>query len=95
LSAQPVTTPFSTQSLADTVDMSVTGDVFTHTWDMARATGQDEALDPDQQAGQAERRQRRLWAEAVKPFLNRASQFESCPASHVMSQDIPDGANLR
>ena len=28
--------------------MIVTGDVFTHTWDLARATGQSEALDPDQ-----------------------------------------------
>jgi uncharacterized protein (TIGR03086 family) len=45
---RPVETPFSTQSLADTVDMIVTGDVFTHTWDLARATGQDETLDPDQ-----------------------------------------------
>ena len=27
--------------------MIVTGDVFTHTWDLARATGQDETLDPD------------------------------------------------
>jgi uncharacterized protein (TIGR03086 family) len=48
LSAKPIATPFSTQPLADTVDMIVTGDVFTHTWDLARATGQDDALDPDQ-----------------------------------------------
>jgi uncharacterized protein (TIGR03086 family) len=48
LSAKPVATPFSTQSLAETVDMIVTGDVFTHTWDLARATGQDETLDPEQ-----------------------------------------------
>src|SRR3954470_19807828 len=48
LAAEPVETPFSTQSLAETVDMIVTGDVFTHTWDLARATGQDETLDPDQ-----------------------------------------------
>ncbi len=47
LAAKPVETPFSTQSLAETVDMIVTGDVFTHTWDLARATGQDETLDPD------------------------------------------------
>lgn len=45
---RPVETPFSTQSLAETVDMIVTGDVFTHGWDLARATGQDETLDPDQ-----------------------------------------------
>jgi uncharacterized protein (TIGR03086 family) len=48
LAAKPVETPFSTQTLAETVDMIVIGDVFTHTWDLARATGQDEALDPDQ-----------------------------------------------
>ena len=48
LSAKPVETPFSNQSLAETVDMIVTGDVFTHTWDLARATGQDETLDADQ-----------------------------------------------
>jgi uncharacterized protein (TIGR03086 family) len=47
LAAKPVETPFSTQSLAETVDMIVTGDVFTHTWDLARATGQDETLDPE------------------------------------------------
>jgi uncharacterized protein (TIGR03086 family) len=48
IAATQVSTPVSTQSLADTVDMIVTGDVFTHTWDLARATGQDETLDPDQ-----------------------------------------------
>ena len=48
LASREVATPFSTQSLAETVDMIVTGDVFTHTWDLARATGQDDTLDPDQ-----------------------------------------------
>jgi len=48
IARRPVETPFSTQSFAETVDMIVTGDVFTHTWDLARATGQDETLDPDQ-----------------------------------------------
>src|SRR5688500_7653768 len=48
LAARPVETPFGTQPLAETVDMIVTGDVFTHTWDLARATGQDETLDPDE-----------------------------------------------
>ena len=28
------------------IDMFYTGDVFLHTWDLARATGQDERLDP-------------------------------------------------
>jgi len=48
MAARQIETPFSTQSLAETVDMIVTGDVFTHTWDLARATGQSEILDPDQ-----------------------------------------------
>ena len=48
MAAMQVATPFSSQSLAETVDMVVTGDVFTHTWDLARATGQSETLDPDQ-----------------------------------------------
>ena len=48
LAARTVETPFSTQSLSETVDMIVIGDVFTHTWDLARATGQDETLDPEQ-----------------------------------------------
>jgi uncharacterized protein (TIGR03086 family) len=43
-----IETPFSTQPFAETVDMIVTGDVFTHTWDLARATHQSETLDPDQ-----------------------------------------------
>src|SRR6476469_6450020 len=48
IAAKQVETPFSTQSLAETVDMIVTGDVFTHTWDLSRATGQDETLDAEQ-----------------------------------------------
>jgi uncharacterized protein (TIGR03086 family) len=48
MAAKTVETPFSKQSFAETVDMIVTGDVFTHTWDLARATGQSETLDPDQ-----------------------------------------------
>ena len=48
LAERTVETPFSTHSLAETIDMIVTGDVFTHTWDLARATGQDETLDSAQ-----------------------------------------------
>src|SRR3954470_3349266 len=46
--AKQIETPFAKQSFAETVDMIVTGDVFTHTWDLARATGQRDTLDPDQ-----------------------------------------------
>jgi uncharacterized protein (TIGR03086 family) len=34
-------------SLEQATDMIYTGDVFLHRWDLARATGQDEALDPE------------------------------------------------
>ena len=34
------------QSLAEAVSRFYTADVFMHTWDLARATGQDETLDP-------------------------------------------------
>lgn len=33
--------------LADAVDQFYTSDVFMHTWDLARASGQDDRLDPD------------------------------------------------
>jgi uncharacterized protein (TIGR03086 family) len=48
VATRPIETPFMAQSFAETVDMIVTGDVFTHTWDLARATGQDDTLDADQ-----------------------------------------------
>lgn len=35
-------------SFEDTIDMICTGDVLIHTWDLARATGLDESLDPDE-----------------------------------------------
>ncbi len=35
-------------SFEDAVDMFITGDVLVHTWDLARATGQDESLDADE-----------------------------------------------
>jgi uncharacterized protein (TIGR03086 family) len=34
-------------ALPDAIDMFVTGDVLVHTWDLARATGQDETLDAE------------------------------------------------
>ncbi|HVE62492.1 MAG TPA: TIGR03086 family metal-binding protein [Mycobacteriales bacterium] len=34
-------------SLAQAIGMIYTSDVFLHRWDLARATGQDETLDPD------------------------------------------------
>ncbi|HEX6873030.1 MAG TPA: TIGR03086 family protein, partial [Micromonosporaceae bacterium] len=34
-------------TLAQAIDRLYTPDVFMHTWDLARATGQDDRLDPD------------------------------------------------
>jgi len=41
-------------SLAQVIDMIYTADVFMHRWDLARATGQDETLDPDKCAAMLE-----------------------------------------
>jgi uncharacterized protein (TIGR03086 family) len=41
-------------SLGQAIDMIYTGDVFLHRWDLARATGQDETLDPDKCAAMFE-----------------------------------------
>jgi uncharacterized protein (TIGR03086 family) len=38
-------------SLDEAIDMFFLGDVLIHTWDLARATGQDESLDPDEVSG--------------------------------------------
>jgi len=49
--ARTIENPFGPKTLAETIDMIVVGDVLVHTWDLARATGLDEALD----AGQVQR----------------------------------------
>ena len=41
-------------SLGHAIDVIYTGDVFLHRWDLARATGQDETLDPDKCAAMLE-----------------------------------------
>lgn len=46
--AQEITDPrLGTWVIGDLVNQIYTGDVFMHTWDLARATGQDETLDAD------------------------------------------------
>ena len=40
--------PMGRMTVAAGVDMICTNDVFLHTWDLARATGLDETLDPDE-----------------------------------------------
>jgi uncharacterized protein (TIGR03086 family) len=41
-------TPLGRQSFETTLDMIGTGDILIHTWDLARAAGLDERLDPDE-----------------------------------------------
>lgn len=41
-------TPMGDQSFEDQIDRIGTPDVMMHTWDLARATGQDEALDAEE-----------------------------------------------
>ena len=41
-------TPMGRASFEQTIDRICTGDVLVHTWDLARATGLDESLDPDE-----------------------------------------------
>jgi len=46
LSAQQVDTPAGKMTVADHIDQVVSDDLVLHGWDLARATGQDEAMDP-------------------------------------------------
>ena len=41
-------TPMGRSSLEQSIDMICTNDILIHTWDLARATGLDETLDPDE-----------------------------------------------
>ena len=46
--AAPFSNPHTgSMPLGQAIDRFYTSDVFLHTWDLARATGQDETLDPD------------------------------------------------
>lgn len=46
--ARTIDTPMGTMSLEDMVGRFGIGDLLVHTWDLARATGLDEQLDPDE-----------------------------------------------
>ena len=41
-------TPMGQSTFEDTIDQICTPDVLVHTWDLARATGLDDTLDPDE-----------------------------------------------
>ena len=48
VAGREIDTPMGRTTVEAAVDMICTSDVFLHTWDLARATGQDETLDPDE-----------------------------------------------
>lgn len=55
--------------LADAVSQFFTADVFMHTWDLARATGQDDTLDPERC---------RMMVEGMEPYeepMRRSGQY--------------------
>ncbi len=54
VSSREIDAPMGRMTVAQAIDMIVTGDVFFHTWDLARATGLDETLDPDEVHGSLE-----------------------------------------
>jgi uncharacterized protein (TIGR03086 family) len=63
LAGQEVDTPTGRMTMADQIDRVVSDDLVLHGWDLARATGQDEAMDPADVE--------RLWAStsAIPPEL--------------------------
>lgn len=52
--ARIITSPVGEAPLAEVIGSFVMGDVLVHTWDLARATGQDERLDADEVRGMYE-----------------------------------------
>lgn len=46
LSAQPCETPTGQMTVEDQIDQVVSDDLVLHGWDLARATGQDDTMDP-------------------------------------------------
>ncbi|SEE64926.1 TIGR03086 family metal-binding protein [Ruania alba] len=68
--------------LAQAIDQFYTADVFMHTWDLARATGQDERLDPEKC---------RVMLEGMEPMeeLIRSS------GQYGPRVDVPQGADAQ
>jgi uncharacterized protein (TIGR03086 family) len=48
VASREIDAPMGRMSVEQALDMICTSDVFLHTWDLARATGLDETLDPDE-----------------------------------------------
>ena len=71
-----------TMSLGQAIDMIYTVDVFLHCWDLARATGQDETLDPNKCAEILEG----MWP--MEEALRRSGHYGP-------RVDVPDDADVQ
>lgn len=72
--------PFGTSTFEATLNMICTGDLLIHTWDLARATGGDERLDPE------EMRNGILELESMGDVLEQSGHYGPRVA-------VPDGAD--
>ena len=68
--------------LAQAIDRFYTSDVFMHTWDLARATGQDETLDPEKCAAML------AGMEPIDDLLRSSGQYGA-------RVDLPEGADVQ
>lgn len=73
LAAAQLDTPFGRLALKQLVSSVVVHDVLVHTWDLARATGQDEALD----------------AELVEHTLQTMTPFDAALRGHGFAEKVP------
>lgn len=71
-----------TMVLGQAIDMIYTGDVFLHRWDLARATGQDEELDPNKCAEMLE------GMEFMEVAIRQSGQYGP-------RVDVPDDADIQ
>ena len=80
--AAPVQSPFGEMPMEQMIGRLITTDVLVHTWDLARATGQDESLDADAVAG--------AYA-GLKPL----DAMLRAPGVFGPKLDTPEGADLQ
>ncbi|MGI5130765.1 TIGR03086 family metal-binding protein [Pseudonocardia sp. CA-107938] len=70
------------QPLAEAIDRFYTSDVFMHTWDLARATGQDERLDPD-------------FCAALLAGMEPLDELLRSSGQYGPKVELPDGADVQ
>jgi uncharacterized protein (TIGR03086 family) len=68
--------------LDEAIDRFYTGDVFLHSWDLARATGQDATLDPDRCATML------AGMEPLDEMLRQSGEYGP-------RVDVPDGSDVQ